>query len=67
MLTVCGGAHSACDVDSFNDHRMAMSAIVCAIATDGESVIRNVECIDKSYPSFLADIAKLGVYVDDLH
>ncbi|MDE7372787.1 MAG: 3-phosphoshikimate 1-carboxyvinyltransferase [Clostridia bacterium] len=53
--------HIACEVDSFNDHRMAMSAIVCALAVGGESIIRGVECIDKSYPSFIDDLAQLGV------
>ena len=57
------GEHRACEVDSFNDHRMAMSAIVCALATDGESIIRGVECIDKSYPSFIDDLTQLGVNI----
>ncbi|MCM1306219.1 MAG: 3-phosphoshikimate 1-carboxyvinyltransferase [Bacteroides sp.] len=61
VLTVRGGEHKPCEIDGFNDHRMAMSAIVCALASNGESRIRGVECIDKSYPSFLADLAQIGV------
>lgn len=63
VLTVIGGAHRACTADSFNDHRMAMSAIVSALATEGESTVLGAECIDKSYPGFIADLAKLGVNV----
>lgn len=65
-LTVFGGEHKACEVDGFGDHRMAMSATVCALATDGESTVHGVECIDKSYPSFIVDLTELGVYADVL-
>lgn len=63
VLSVFGGAHKPCVASSYNDHRMAMSAMVCALATDGESTVRSAECISKSYPSFVDDIVSLGANV----
>lgn len=63
VLSVYGGKHTACEVDSYNDHRMAMSGMVCALATEGQSVIRGAECIAKSYPDFVNEIIRLGAAV----
>lgn len=60
VLTVFGGEHRACVTESFNDHRMAMSAMVCALATEGESKVLGAECIAKSYPDFANEIIRLG-------
>ena len=40
-------------VDSFNDHRIAMSAAIASLVCTGEVKISNFEAINKSYPSFL--------------
>lgn len=65
-LTVYGRAdHRAGEYPSAGDHRIAMSAAVAALATDGECVIRGAECMDKSYPSFLEDIAKMGAKIEE--
>ena len=40
-------------VDSFNDHRIAMSAAIASLVCDGEVIIDRFEAINKSYPSFL--------------
>lgn len=47
-------------VCSHNDHRIAMSLIVAALASSGDSVIDNVKCIDKSYYSFISHMESLG-------
>lgn len=62
-LSVFGGIHKPCIAQSFNDHRMAMSAIVCALCAEGESAVTGVECIAKSYPDFLKDVANLGANI----
>lgn len=59
-LKVYGGAHRACRTQGFSDHRMAMSAIVIALNTDGESFINGVECISKSYPAFIEHAVSMG-------
>lgn len=46
--SLSGGA-----VDSFNDHRIAMSAAVASLVCDNPVKISRFEAINKSYPSFL--------------
>ncbi|MBQ9322496.1 MAG: 3-phosphoshikimate 1-carboxyvinyltransferase [Eubacterium sp.] len=41
------------------DHRMAMSAAVASLAADGETEIRDAECVSISYPHFYEDLKKL--------
>ncbi len=40
-------------VDSYNDHRIAMSAAVASLVCENEVRISRFEAINKSYPSFL--------------
>ncbi|MFH0771744.1 MAG: 3-phosphoshikimate 1-carboxyvinyltransferase [Candidatus Omnitrophota bacterium] len=44
---------------SFGDHRTAMSMIVAGLAAKGETVIDDVDCINKSYPGFIKDLESL--------
>jgi len=57
-LIVPGGARElkAAGLDSFGDHRIAMSMAVAALVSDGECAIRGAECADVSYPGFLPDL-----------
>lgn len=48
------------EIDTFNDHRIAMAASVLAIRADGDVVIKDSTCINKSYPIFYDDYKKLG-------
>lgn len=48
---LCGGT-----VDSFNDHRIAMSAAVASVATENGVAVSGAECVEKSYPDFWNDI-----------
>ena len=60
-FTVYGGtpvAKSA--VDSFGDHRIAMSAAILSTIADGETTILGAECVAKSYPSFYDYFLMLG-------
>jgi len=57
-----GKPHGA-ELSSHDDHRIAMACIVSALGAEGKSIIRGVECINKSYPNFLKDIASLGAKI----
>jgi 3-dehydroquinate dehydratase/shikimate dehydrogenase len=50
-------------VNSHHDHRMALSLIVAGLAAHGETIVEEVDCIEKSYPSFIADMQKLGASI----
>ena len=60
-FTVYGGEPVAkATVDSFGDHRIAMSAAVLSSVAGGVTVIEGSGCVAKSYPSFFEDFAMLG-------
>jgi 3-phosphoshikimate 1-carboxyvinyltransferase len=48
------------EVDSANDHRIAMMAAVAATRATGDVTIHGAECVSKSYPAFFEDYELLG-------
>ncbi len=50
-------------VDSHGDHRIAMALSIAALNASGPVMIRNAECVNKSYPTYFNDIRALGVNV----
>lgn len=48
------------EVDSWNDHRIAMALAVASIRCKDEVTIKDSGCVKKSYPTFWEDFKKLG-------
>ncbi|HSV13822.1 MAG TPA: 3-phosphoshikimate 1-carboxyvinyltransferase [Tepidisphaeraceae bacterium] len=46
------------EVDTYDDHRMAMSFAIAGTRIE-HVMIRNAECVNKTYPEFFADLEKL--------
>jgi 3-phosphoshikimate 1-carboxyvinyltransferase len=46
-------------VDSFGDHRTAMSFVVAGLVASGQTKITDTACIDTSFPSFKATLKQL--------
>jgi 3-phosphoshikimate 1-carboxyvinyltransferase len=44
------------EIESFGDHRIAMAFAIGALKAEGETVIRNSECVAISYPGFFTDL-----------
>ncbi len=59
-LQVYAGTYHSCTVDSCSDHRIAMAAAIAATVADGPVLIRNAQCVEKSYPAFWDEFRKLG-------
>ena len=59
-LAVIGGKAIAGEANSFNDHRIAMSAAVLALGANGSSYIVDAKAINKSYPTFFDDYNSVG-------
>ncbi|MBO5717824.1 MAG: 3-phosphoshikimate 1-carboxyvinyltransferase [Alistipes sp.] len=59
VMRVVGGKVVAANVDSHDDHRIAMSLAITALRIDEELDIKNRECVAKSYPSFFDDLEML--------
>lgn len=57
-LTIHPQPLTGCAVDTYNDHRMAMSLALVGLKVPGV-VIRNPGCVAKTYPGFWHDLEKL--------
>ena len=54
------GEFNSCEIDSYNDHRIAMSAAIAAGFAKGPIKILDSECVEKSYKDFYKDLESLG-------
>ena len=52
-------------VDSWNDHRIAMSLAVAAIKCTEPVIIKNSHAVKKSYPDFWGEYRRLGGNIDE--
>ncbi len=52
--------HQGAELESYNDHRIAMALVIAALPLKQKSIIKNIECIKVSYPSFIQDLKRLG-------
>ena len=59
MIIEGGRQLHAAVVDSHKDHRAAMSLAVAALACDGDTTIKDADCVGISYPEFYDDLASL--------
>ena len=59
-VTIRGGTPKGAVIETYNDHRIAMSFAVLAQAAEEETTILNPECVSKSYPGFWEDLRKIG-------
>lgn len=60
---VQGGSFSGGEVESYHDHRVAMSLAMAATVADDEVVIRGVDNVNTSFPGFAETVAGLGADV----
>lgn len=51
----------SCNVPSFNDHRIAMAAAIGALKAKGNVIIKQAECVSKSYPGFFRHLQQSGI------
>ncbi len=50
-------------LETYKDHRLALSLSVAAIGATGESVITNAECVNKTYRDFYQDFTSIGAKI----
>ena len=63
-LVVAGGGLQGGRAESGGDHRMAMAAVVGALAASRPSVVRGVEAAAVSFPGFVGALRRLGGRVE---
>jgi 3-phosphoshikimate 1-carboxyvinyltransferase len=59
-MHIMGGEIMGGEIDSHNDHRIAMMGAIAALNSKNKIEITNAEAINKSYPSFFEDFEKLS-------
>jgi 3-phosphoshikimate 1-carboxyvinyltransferase len=58
-ITIEPPAHpTAAAIDTYDDHRMAMSLALAGLRIDG-IVIRGADCVSKSFPDYFVELARL--------
>ena len=58
---VHGGRFKGGTVESYGDHRIAMSLALAGTIADGEVVVEDVAAVDTSFPGFATCMASIGV------
>ncbi len=51
------------ELSSYKDHRIALSLLIAGFGASGETVVDDVECIGKTYPTFFYDFLCLGAKI----
>lgn len=64
-MRIVGGRVRGGEIDSHNDHRIAMAGAVLALRAQGTVTITQSECVNKSYPKFWEDYKALGIKIED--
>lgn len=59
-ITVIGGKVTRGVIDSFNDHRIAMSTAVLSSCANDQIILKDALAVNKSYPHFYKDFEMLG-------
>jgi 3-phosphoshikimate 1-carboxyvinyltransferase len=51
-------------LDTYHDHRLALSLSVASLAAHGPSTVHGIECASKTYPNFLQDFQAIGAQIN---
>lgn len=65
-LYIAGGKPNGAQIETHNDHRVAMSFAIAALGAKGETVIQNAEVVNKSYPNFFDDLQSVGAKIEKI-
>ncbi|MFB3925335.1 MAG: 3-phosphoshikimate 1-carboxyvinyltransferase [Syntrophales bacterium] len=57
-LVISGGSLRGCEIETYDDHRIAMSFAIAGLAVAGIR-IRDGQCVNKSFPGFWDELEKL--------
>ena len=60
-MNVYGGSIQASRVNSFGDHRIAMTALMASLVSDGDILVEYCKNIDTSFPTFIETANNIGM------
>ncbi len=61
LLITGVGRLKGAEVYSWNDHRIAMMLAIAGCVAEGKTLVRNIECIDVSFPEFFNLLRKIKI------
>jgi 3-phosphoshikimate 1-carboxyvinyltransferase len=59
-LTIVGGMPRAATIETYDDHRMAMSLALLGLRVPGVA-IADPDCVKKTYPGYFDDLSAIGI------
>ena len=65
-LTIEGGRIKGGEINSFGDHRIAMTALIASVCSEDDVLVKNTKNIDTSFPDFIAVMNKIGLNIQPL-
>ena len=60
-MQVRGGQPRGAVVETYDDHRIAMALSVAGWIAEGETTIKNADCVSISFPEFYQLVEKLAI------
>ena len=63
-MIIEGSKLSGAELDSYDDHRIAMALTVAGLAAEGDTIINDAECVSVTYPDFIEDFIALGADIE---
>lgn len=63
-MNVYGGSIIGARVNSFGDHRIAMTALVASLVSDGDILVEDCKNIDTSFPTFIDIANNIGMDIN---
>jgi len=62
-LIIEGGTITGGEVDSFGDHRIAMTALIASVCSKSDILVHNTRNIDTSFPTFVETMNQIGMNI----
>lgn len=60
-MEISGGKPlNGAELDSFGDHRVAMAGAIAGLFAQGDTIIKNTDCINTSYPGFTDHLTSIS-------
>ena len=63
-MNVYGGSIKGARVNSFGDHRIAMTALMASLVSDGDILVEDCKNIDTSFPRFIEIANNIGMDIN---
>ena len=65
-LTIEGGTITGGEIDSFGDHRVAMTALIASVCSEDDVLVKNTKNINTSFPNFVEVMNSAGLNIQPL-